>query len=44
MIEYARHMGTTIAGLMALEDESFISTVVKGIDATIIKDQEMNNK
>lgn len=36
--------GTTIAGLMALEDESFISTVVKGIDATIIKDQEMNNK
>lgn len=36
--------GTTVAGLIALEDEAFISTVVKGIDATIAKDQEMNSK
>lgn len=34
--------GTTVAGLVALEDEAFISTVIKGIDATIAKDQEMN--
>lgn len=36
--------GTTVAGLIALEDEGFISTVVKGIDATIIKDIELNSK
>lgn len=33
--------GTTVAGLMALEDEGFISTVVKGIDATIQKDKDL---
>lgn len=36
--------GTTVAGLLTLEDNAFISTVVKGIDATIAKDQELNNK
>ena len=36
--------GTTVAGLLALEEEAFIATVVKGIDATIAKDQEMNKK
>lgn len=36
--------GTTVAGLLALEDEAFISTIVKGIDATIAKDQELNQK
>lgn len=34
--------GTTVAGLLALEDNAFISTVVKGMDATISKDKEMN--
>ena len=36
--------GTTVAGLVALEDEAFISTVIKGIDATIEKDMELNQK
>lgn len=31
--------GTTIAGLLAMEDQGFVSAVVKGIDATIAKDQ-----
>lgn len=33
--------GTTIAGLLALEDRSFISTVVHGIRETIKRDQEL---
>lgn len=33
--------GTTIAGLVALEDNAFISTVIKGIDAAIAKDREL---
>lgn len=33
--------GTTVAGLVALEDEAFISTVIKGVDATIKRDQEL---
>ncbi|MGX7419400.1 pyrroline-5-carboxylate reductase [Carnobacterium gallinarum] len=33
--------GTTVAGLVALEDEAFISTVIKGVDATIKKDQDL---
>ena len=36
--------GTTVAGLLALEEEKFIATVVKGIDATIARDQEMNQQ
>lgn len=36
--------GTTVAGLLALEEEAFISTIVKGIDATIVRDQELNQK
>lgn len=32
--------GTTVAGLLAMEDAGFMSAVVKGIDATIAKDQE----
>lgn len=36
--------GTTVAGLVALEDEAFISTVIKGVDATIKKDQELMTK
>lgn len=35
--------GTTVAGLVALEDEKFISTIIKGVDATIAKDQELMN-
>ena len=34
--------GTTIAGLMALEDGGFVSTVVDGVEATIARDQELN--
>ncbi|MDH6365148.1 pyrroline-5-carboxylate reductase [Enterococcus sp. PF1-24] len=33
--------GTTVAGLLALEEEAFIATVVKGVDATIVRDEEM---
>lgn len=33
--------GTTIAGLLALEDRAFISTVVHGIRETIKRDQEL---
>jgi pyrroline-5-carboxylate reductase len=33
--------GTTVAGVVALEDAGFISDVIKGIDATIARDQEM---
>lgn len=33
--------GTTVAGIVALEDEGFISTVIKGVDATIKRDKEM---
>jgi pyrroline-5-carboxylate reductase len=36
--------GTTIAGLCALEEGNFISTVVKGVEATIKRDQEMMGK
>ena len=36
--------GTTVAGLVALEDKSFISSVIHGIDVTIEKDQELNDK
>lgn len=32
--------GTTIAGLLAMEEAGFTKTVVEGIDATIAKDQE----
>lgn len=32
--------GTTIAGLLAMEEAGFMRAVVKGIDATIAKDQE----
>ncbi|WP_300561936.1 pyrroline-5-carboxylate reductase [Companilactobacillus sp.] len=33
--------GTTVAGLVNLEDNKFISTVIKGIDATIQKSNEL---
>ena len=33
--------GTTIAGLMALEDGGFVSTVVDGVQATIDRDLEL---
>ncbi|KXH86959.1 pyrroline-5-carboxylate reductase [Sporosarcina sp. HYO08] len=36
--------GTTVAGLLALEEEAFTGTIVKGIDATINRDKEMNEK
>lgn len=32
--------GTTIAGLLAMEEAGFMRSVVRGIDATIAKDQE----
>ncbi|WEG73755.1 pyrroline-5-carboxylate reductase [Vagococcus intermedius] len=35
--------GTTVAGLVTLEDEGFMSTVIKGLDATIKRDQELSN-
>ncbi|MFT8558231.1 pyrroline-5-carboxylate reductase [Liquorilactobacillus hordei] len=31
--------GTTIAGLLAMEEAGFMTAVVKGIDATVLKDQ-----
>ncbi|MDR2832823.1 MAG: pyrroline-5-carboxylate reductase, partial [Streptococcaceae bacterium] len=34
--------GTTVAGLLALEDQAFLSTVVKGVDATIARDVELS--
>ena len=34
--------GTTVAGLLALEDRGFLSTVAHGVRATIDRDQEMN--
>lgn len=34
--------GTTVAGLLALEEEAFMGTIVRSIDATIARDQEMN--
>lgn len=36
--------GTTVAGLVALEDHAFISTVIKGVDATIKRDEELMGK
>lgn len=36
--------GTTVAGLVALEDKAFISTVIMGVDATIKKDEELMKK
>lgn len=36
--------GTTIAGLVALEDNAFISTIIKGIQAAIDKDQDLLSK
>lgn len=36
--------GTTVAGLLALEEEKFLTTVVKGIDAAIARDQELMAK
>ena len=36
--------GTTVAGIVELEDNAFISTVIKGIDATIRKDEELGKK
>lgn len=35
--------GTTVAGLVTLEDEGFMSTIIKGLDATIKRDQELSN-
>jgi pyrroline-5-carboxylate reductase len=36
--------GTTVAGLVELENNAFISTVIKGIDATIEKDLDLMNQ
>lgn len=36
--------GTTIAGLAALEDRAFLSTVMQGIQAAIDKDEELQKK
>ena len=33
--------GTTVAGIVELENNAFISTVIKGIDTTILRDQEL---
>ena len=33
--------GTTVAGIVELENNAFISTVIKGIEATILRDQEL---
>lgn len=36
--------GTTIAGLLAMQEAGFMTAVVKGIDATIAKDQSVQTK
>lgn len=36
--------GTTIAGLVALEDRAFMATVIKGIDETINREHELSEK
>ncbi|MFV0559922.1 MAG: pyrroline-5-carboxylate reductase [Enterococcus sp.] len=36
--------GTTVAGVVALEEEGFVSTVIKGVTKTIEKDQAMQTK
>lgn len=33
--------GTTVAGLLAMEEEAFLSIVAKGVDATIRRDREI---
>lgn len=33
--------GTTVAGLVTLEDEKFVSTIIKGLEATIKRDIEL---
>ena len=33
--------GTTVAGLLALEERNFIATIVNGIDATIAREKEL---
>lgn len=35
--------GTTVAGLMAMEDRGFISTVVAGVEATVDRDIELGS-
>lgn len=35
--------GTTVAGLIALEDNAFVSSVIRAIDAAITKDHELLN-
>ena len=36
--------GTTGAGLLAMEQNNFMTSIIQGNDATIQKDQEMQNK
>lgn len=36
--------GTTIAGLYTLEENAFMATVMKGVDASIRRDQEMSQQ
>ena len=36
--------GTTVAGVVALEEAGFIPAIIKGINTTIEKDLEMLNK
>ncbi|HJF19439.1 MAG TPA: pyrroline-5-carboxylate reductase [Enterococcus columbae] len=36
--------GTTVAGLLAMEEANFMTSIIKGIDATIAKDQELQSK
>lgn len=36
--------GTTVAGVLALEEAGFLTAITKGLDATIEKDQEMQNR
>lgn len=31
--------GTTVAGLLAMEEAGFMTSIVKGVDATISKDK-----
>ena len=35
--------GTTVAGLIALENNAFVSSVIRAIDAVIAKDHELLN-
>jgi len=34
--------GTTVAGVLSLEENAFVATVMRSIDATIARDKELS--